>query len=137
MGVSMIHFERILGTRVVALPDAVDAIGAPAEGVALRFAPDEVLLTAKLSEGAHAALISKDPHAIAIDEGAFSGAWIDEDRALKLLARLAEWPMPSERPVFAQGAVAGLPTKLWFEDGRVFFVVQTPYAHELEERLSH
>lgn len=133
----MIHFERILGTRVVALPDAVDAIVAPAEGLALRFAPDEVLLTAKLSEEGRADLIANDPHAIAIDEGAFSGAWVDEAHALKLLAHLAEWPMPSERPAFTQGAVAGLPTKLWFEDGRVFFVVQTPYAHELEERLGH
>lgn len=133
----MIHFERIIGTRVVGLPDAVDTVNASADGLALRFAQDELFVTAGLSEGARADLLSKDPHAIVIDEGAFSGAWIDEDKALDLLERLAEWPMPSERPAFAQGAVAGLPVKLWFEDGRVLFVVQTPYAHELEERLGY
>ena len=39
-------------------------------------------------------------------------------------------------PAFAQGAVAGIATKLWLTEGRVLFIVLTPYAYEMEARLS-
>ena len=130
-----ILFERIVGTRIVAIPGALDAINIPAGAVAMRFAPDELYLTFALGVALSDAILAVDPHAIIIAEGAFSGARVEEGHALALLERLAEWQMPSERPAFVQGSVAGIATKLWFEAGRVLFVVQTPYAHELEERL--
>lgn len=100
----------------------------------MRFAPDEVYLTPPLpSENI---VLEQDKHAIVIAEGSFSGVWIDQDRALDLLQRLCEWELPTERPAFAQGAVAGIPTKLWFTEDQVLFVVQSPYAAEMEERLA-
>ena len=141
-------FKRLPGTRMVAKPEALDALPLPAHAIALRFAPDELYITFasdRAQSGAsfstvratiQTALLAADPHAIIIAEGAFSGAWVAESHALALLERLAEWEMPTARPAFAQGAVAGIPTKLWFEEKRVLFVVPTPYAHELEERLA-
>jgi hypothetical protein len=55
---------------------------------------------------------------------------------MDFLTRECEWELPRDRPAFAQGAVAGLAMKLWFEHGRVLFVVPAPFAHELEERLN-
>lgn len=135
-----LSFVRLAGTRIVAAADAIDraairSVPTSDGAITLRFAPDELFVSPAVTAAEESAILAVDPHAILLNEGAFSGAWVDEEQALALLARLAEWPMPTERPAFAQGAVAGIATKLWFEKGRVLFVVQTPYAHELEERL--
>ncbi|MFK7801487.1 MAG: hypothetical protein AB8G95_07650 [Anaerolineae bacterium] len=130
--------ERLAGTRIVAEPRAIDNLIIPGGSVALRFAPDEIYVTPPLS--GTSAVTAADPHAIIISDGAFAGAWVAEDVALALLEMHAEWEMPSERPAFAQGSVAGIATKLYFSSkqsgGKVLFVVQAPYAHELEERLA-
>ncbi|MBV7337350.1 hypothetical protein KFU94_55795 [Chloroflexi bacterium TSY] len=137
-----IRFERLSGTRIVATRQALDNLeqaGWSEETIALRFAPDELYLTPPLTKAPQAETLANDPHAIILAEGAFSGAWVEED-ALVLLERLAEWEMPTQRPAFVQGAVAGIATKLYFAgeamDGKVLFLVQTPYAHELEARLA-
>ena len=39
------------------------------------------------------------------------------------------------RPAFAQGAVAHVATKLWFEENRVLIVVPSPMAPDFEEHL--
>ena len=129
-----ITIQRLLGTRIVANPDAIDALDVPSGSTAMRFAPDEIYVTPPLEDAS--AVNAKDEHAIIIGEGAFSGVWIDEAHALHLLEMHAEWEMPKERPAFAQGAVAGVATKLYFADGKVLFAVSSPYAAELEERLS-
>jgi hypothetical protein len=43
--------------------------------------------------------------------------------------------LPTARPAFAQGAVANIPLKLWFEHDRVLFIVQSPFAADFEERM--
>jgi hypothetical protein len=43
--------------------------------------------------------------------------------------------VPNGRPAFAQGAVAGIPTKLWLEDDQVLFIVPAPYAADFAERM--
>jgi len=126
--------ERLAGTRIVADPRAIDNLIIPGGSVALRFAPDEIYVTPPLV--GTSAVTAADPHAIIISDGAFAGAWIDEAQALDLLEMHAEWEMPSDRPAFVQGSVAGVATKLYFTEGKILFVVQAPYAHELEERLS-
>lgn len=128
-----IAFERLAGTRIVAAPAALDELDLPREAVALRFAADELFVTPPLVD--LSTLLAADAHAIAIDDAAFSGAWIQERVALDLLERHCQWPIPTARPAFAQGAVAGIATKLWLDEGRVLFVVPTPFAHEMEERL--
>lgn len=124
-------FERIEGTRVVAAPGALDAAQWPAGALAWRVAPDEVFVTAAVSVG-----LVDDPHAIVEPDAGFVAVWMEADRALDFLERSCEWEVPAERPVLAQGAVAGLPVKVWLERDRVMFVVAAPYARDFEERLS-
>lgn len=131
-----LEVQRLVGTRIVALPQALDTVAPADDVVALRFAPDELFITAELNDVRVTKILSADPHAILVKDAGFSGLWMEETRALKLLERLAAWEMPSERPAFAQGAVAGIATKLWFDGARVLLVVPTPYAHELRERFA-
>lgn len=135
---SPIHFNRLAGVRVAATATALDAYQPETGMIALRFAPDELFLTPAPDdpEGIITPIISHDDHAIIIDDSSFSGAWVDAKQALDLLQRYCEWALPSARPAFAQGAVAGIATKLWFADEQVLFLVQTPYAQEMEERLA-
>jgi hypothetical protein len=129
------ELKRIPATRIVAVPSALDAAHWPEEATALRIAPDEVLLTAVLDSSA-LGVLSADSHAIVALEEGFAGAWLPTEQALDFLERSCEWELPRHRPAFAQGAVAGVPLKLWFEQDRVLFLVPAPYAIDLEERMS-
>ncbi len=122
--------KRIPATQIVATPAALDAAVWPQDALALRIAPDEVLVTSAVT-----AAILGDQHAIVVPDAGFAGAWIASDEALDFLGRSCEWQLPRERPAFAQGAVAGLPVKLWLEEDRVLFLVPAPYASDLEERM--
>ena len=128
-----IIMERFLGSRIVANPEAIDGLSIPEGSIAMRFAPDEIYVSPPVDASA---VLTADPHAIVINEGAFSGAWVAEAQALSLLEMHAEWEMPKERPAFDQGSVAGVATKLLFMDGKVLFMTPSPYAQELEDRLS-
>ncbi len=123
-------FETLEATRIVATAEALDAAAWPVDSRAFRLAPDELLITARVSADAVA-----DPHAIIERETGFAGAWLPMEDALAFLARACPFELPSERPAFAQGAVADIPVKLWFEEDRVQIVVQRPYAADLEERM--
>lgn len=122
--------KSLSGTRIVATPAALDAAVWPAGALVLRLAADEVWVAAVVAPTAVA-----DPYAIVeLDEG-WCGVWLAAAEAADFLAHHCEWPMPAARPAFAQGMVAGLPLKLWLEAERVLFLVQSPLAAELEERL--
>lgn len=127
----MPELKPIQATRIVATPAALDAAVWPQDALALRIAPDEALVTTTVS-----ADIVDDPHAIVAPDAGFVGAWVGADEALEFLERCCEWEIPRERPAFAQGAVAGLPVKLWLEEERVLFLVPAPYAADLEEHMS-
>lgn len=124
-------FERIAGSRVVAAPEAIDAARWPQGALACRIAPDEVFVTPPVSRG-----VVDDPHGIVEPDDGFVGVWIDAGRALDFLERTCEWELPQGRPAWAQGAVAGLPVKLWLDHERVLVLVPAPYARDLEERLA-
>ena len=124
-------FERVHTTRIVATPAALDAARWPAGHVALRTAADEVLITPPLASPQVA-----DEHAIVLADGSFFGGWIAPASALAVLERECEWEVPHARPAFAQGMVAGLPVKLWFESERVLVLVAEPLAHDLAERFA-
>ena len=133
----MLALERFSATRIVALPQAIDAAAWPAGALVFRLAPDEVLITPAMDSPAVG-----DPHAIVELETGFSAVWIDREKAIDLLERECDWELPPkgqrdnpELPIFAQGLVAGLPVKVWFERERVLFIVASPYAEELAERL--
>ena len=129
--------DPIPATRIVAAPAALDGARWPTGSLPLRTAPDEVLLVhpsldpVRLSD-AHPLT---DPHAIITPEGSFMGLWLPMAEALAFLERACMWELPAARPAFAQGAVANVPVKLWFEHDRVLFIVQSPFAADFEERL--
>ena len=127
----MLALNRIKGTRIVATPAALDTARWPGDALVLRLAADEAFVTADVSVSAVA-----DPHAIVAPDGGFVGAWLPMAEALDFLERTCEWELPHARPAFAQGMVAGLPVKLWFEAERVLFVVAAPYANDLAERMA-
>lgn len=133
--------ERLLATRIVALPQAINAAVWPEGTLVFRLAPDEVLVTPAV----HVTAVD-DPHAIVLLETGFSAVWLDHVAAIDLLERECDWELPQgmrqwgngsavERPAFAQGLVAGLPVKVWFERDRVLFIVASPLAADLTERL--
>ena len=124
------RFQRLEATRVGASAGALDALATRAGDLVLRIAPDEALVLGGLSPED-----VPDPHAIVERETGFSGAWIEPGEAAELLSRTCDWEWPMARPAFAQGAVAGVPVKILFEADRTLLVVQTPWAHELEDRL--
>lgn len=127
----MLALNRLKGTRIVATPAALDTARWPADALALRLAADEMFVTTTVS-----ASVVADPHAIVAPDGGFVGAWLPLAEALDVLERTCEWEPPHDRPAFAQGMVAGLPVKLWFEAERVLFVVAAPYATDLAERIA-
>ena len=123
--------DRFTATRIVARPGAIDAAAWPGGSLVFRLAPDEVLIAPAMN-----ATAVDDPHAIVELETGFSGAWIDRVSAIDLLERECDWEFPAvDRPALAQGLVAGLPVKVWFERDRVLFIVASPFAAELAERL--
>ena len=122
--------EGFTGTRIVARPQAIDGAVWPEGALVFRLAPDEVLVTAAVNAAA-----IDDPHAIVERETGFSCVWLDHVAAIDVLERECDWELPDERPAFAQGIVAGLPVKVWFERDRVLFIVASPFAADLMERL--
>ena len=125
------YFQRIPGTRIVATPAVLDAATWPAGALALRIAPDEVFVTGTVAADAVA-----DPYAIVVADAGFAGTWLEMAQGLDFLERHCEWRLPDQRPAFAQGMVAGLPMKLWFEPDRVLLLVPAPYLSELAECFS-
>ncbi len=130
---------RIHGTRIVASPKALDSAQWPDGAIALRTSPDEVLVIAPSPTLRASPLrgegVRNDPHALIVPDAGFAGVWLPMAHALDFLSRECEWEIPTQRPAFVQGAVAGLAMKLWFEQDRVLLVVPAPFAHELEERI--
>lgn len=75
-----------------------------------------------------------DPDAIIEPETGFVGGWIDLARVTAHL----DWALPIARPSLAQGALAGVPSRLWLTadaPDRAFVVVAGAYAAELTDRL--
>ncbi|MGK2851607.1 MAG: hypothetical protein ACSLFN_11940 [Candidatus Limnocylindrales bacterium] len=118
--------EGLVGQRVVADPEAIDAIVAalPAGVTSLRFAPDEVFVIGH---------VRVDVGEDAIVEAETGFVAITMERAV--VERHTEWPLPLTG-VVAQGAIAGIPAKLaWLPDGRAWIVTYAAYADELLDRL--
>jgi hypothetical protein len=125
--------ETLRGLRIVADPVALDAARWVGTDVTvLRFAPDDALAI-----GATGVDLT-DADAIVEPDAGFAGAWLPLD----VVARHIEWPLPPERPALAQGAIAGVPAKVFLPDrttgdgaGDVLLLTATAYADELTARL--
>ena len=125
------RFERLEATRIVASPETLDRLSLPAGAFALRTAPDELLVEGEMPRDA-----VDDNHALVERETSFASAWVEREEATRFLQRACPWALPTERPAFAQGAVAEIPVKLWFEEASVRFVVPAAYAADLEEQMT-
>ena len=123
--------ERVSLWRFVASEAALNAIVWTDDAVVLRIAPDELLALAP-----NAPEIPDDRHAIVRRDDGYAAIWLATAEAQEILSSFCEWELPTERPAFAQGAVAGMPVKIWFEHDRVLMLVPAPYAAEFTERLS-
>jgi hypothetical protein len=129
--------ETLHGTRIVASPEALDALAAatfPTSVTVLRFAPDDVFVI-----GAETIGVSGE-HAIVAPESGFVGSWLSGEDLIHVAAHI-DWPLPAQRPVLAQGFVASVPAKLYLTaattgDRVALLVTNAPYGDELWERLS-
>ena len=120
--------EPLAATRIAARADALDALELPAGTVALRLAPDDLLVLGEVAPA------PADPDAIVLADTGWAGAWLAPAVAAELLARHAEWPPPADG--LAQGAVAGVPVKVLATAERTLLVVPLPFAAELVERVA-
>src|SRR4051794_26783222 len=102
---AVLVLETVPGTRIVASPPTLDSVAWPAGAIVLRFAPDDVFVIGGESVG-----VSGDSVIVAADAG-YSGAWLTAAE-LAHVAEHIDWPLPTERPVVAQGFVASVPAKL-------------------------
>ena len=129
------RLRRLEATRVAAAPAALDALAAkapwPGGALALRTAVDELLVTSPPTFG-----VANDPYAIVERETGFSCVWLDPADADRFLGRECDWERPRARPALAQGTVAGIPVKLWFETERTLILAPAPFAPALQRRLS-
>jgi hypothetical protein len=122
--------EILRGRRIVATGDAIEAAALPPGAVMLRFAPDDVLV---VGDGP---IDVFDDHAIVESDTGWCALLVGEKRALTVLAHHAAWEPPPDRPVLVQGMVAGLAAKVYLNGDGSMIIVATPFAAELEERLS-
>jgi hypothetical protein len=122
--------SRLSAARIVASAQALDSAPWPEGTQVLRIAQDEVLA---IPDPGNVQL--SDPDAIVEADPGFAGVWWPSAEALEFLSRTCEWELPARRPAFAQGAVAGIPAKIWFEPERVLIIVPAPYAFDFEERF--
>ena len=134
----MPELERLHGLRVVADPAALDAARWHGKDLTvLRFAPDDAFGLGALTVDVD------DEHAIVESEAGFVGVWLPVADIVPHL----EWPLPAERPAFPQGAVAGVPAKVWLpvagqgagrdaeHGGEALLLTSTAYAAELAGRI--
>jgi hypothetical protein len=127
--------EALAGLRVVADPAALDAARWTGPGVIVfRLAPDDAF-----GIGATGVDVA-DHDAIVEPETGFVGGWCLAEEVRRHL----EWSLPSVRPVLAQGAIAGVPARVWLPDtaaagpgdgADALVMTASAYADVLAERL--
>lgn len=111
------HVLRAPGVRVVAEPGAIDrAVWQDAgpspdefEPLILRLAPDEAFAV-----GATGVRLD-DPDAVAEPEVGYVAVMYPVDEFIDFVMPHVEWPVPAARPAFVQGAIAGVPAKLYID----------------------
>ena len=132
----MLKLNRLTATRITSTTAALESLAETlgADTVVMRIAPDEYLFIPELAQPE--AILEFDPYAIILQDSSWFGGELAADESADLLEIHCEWEPPTERPVFAQGAVAEIPLKMWFTTEKTLFVLHAPYAHDFEERVS-
>jgi hypothetical protein len=120
------------GLRVVADPEALDRASwsSDRDVTVLRIAADDAFAI-----GARSVEID-DEYAIVADEAGFVGAWLTAEELDAWVLPRIEWPLPADRPILAQGSIAGVPSKLWLRaTGGALLIAPAAFADELAGRL--
>jgi hypothetical protein len=131
-----VHALRSPGMRVVASAEAIDRAVWHDEGpeefepLVVRLAPDDAFAI-----GATGVEVD-DPNAIVEREVGFVALMFPADEFVDVVVPRLEWPVPIERPAFAQGAIAGVPAKLYLDTtGAAIVLVLASYLDDLLARL--
>ena len=124
--------EPIPATRIVARPEALDALEPATDGgvIDMRLAPDELLRIGTT----HPPVVADD-HAIVIVDHGWAGAWLPTSALKAFLEAGADWRLPSRHPTFCQGMAAHLAVKCWLAETDSLIVVPLPMASDLAKRL--
>lgn len=132
------HALRAPGLRVVASPEAISAAVWRDDGpgpdefepLVLRLADDDAYAI-----GATGVEID-DPDAIVEQETGFIALMFPADEFVDIVIPHLEWPPPMGRPALAQGAIAGVPAKLYLDStGAAIVLVLASYLDDLLSRL--
>ena len=124
--------EQLPAVRIVATPEAIDGAVLPPDTIPMRSAPDELLV---VGVDDPQSVSVDDPYAIVTDDTGWLGTWVDPHDAAAFLRHECAWPVPTARPWFAQGMIAGLPARVWLEEARVLFVVSHVRGVDFADRL--
>lgn len=124
--------EPVAGWRVIADPDALDAMLAGNGSTVVRISPDDAFVIATRQPR-----VPADEHAIVSPEHGFAAIELTADQVAEIAVEHIEWQLPATRPALAQGQIAGVPAKLVLHPGgRATLLVACAARHELEARLN-
>jgi hypothetical protein len=133
----VLALETLFGTRINALPEALDAAAWGPDTIAMRISPDDLFVYNDMFSPKDVgvdAVRAADEHAIIENETGFCGTWLAPNQVEQVLTHI-EWTLPTERPALAQGFIAGVPAKLWLTDNISMLLVGRQNASDLLERL--
>ena len=125
------RMARLDAVRVLARPDALDALPTWPDAIALRLADDDLLLIGPPADTPQ----PDDPDAVVERDTGFAVLRLDASEAARVLTRHADWPLPVERPALVLGPVAGIPCRILLRPDDALLVVHAGLAFELERRL--
>ena len=119
--------------RIVATPASLDAFAPSLKRVALRTAPDELMV---LHASVDDVVFAGDEHAMVEADFGFSLISVSRSEFEQSVRPLIEWLIPTDGfPCLAQGLVGFVPAKLWFTHDGVRVIVATCFADTLLERM--
>jgi sarcosine oxidase gamma subunit len=125
-----------------AAASALDAWSAPHDACVARVARDELWVVGPRAErcalfhGVEHSMRALAPDALVVDQtDGWTGWSIGGAKASHALARLTVIPLNQPAPAFLQGAVAGVPAKVFTTATDYLVFVPAPVGHHLRERL--
>jgi hypothetical protein len=122
----------------LARKEALDALPPQGESHRCRVAADELLLVylGGSPDVARAQAALEPGGGLVLDHTDAFAVWtLAGDDAAEAFARLSAIALPSERPAFEQGAVAGVAAKAVVEDDCIHILVSSALGHHLRERV--
>lgn len=124
----------------VAKREVLEGADLTGPGLTARVAPDELWLIGRLDQRAACLDLARAAFGatgLVVDQT--DGWWVvtaSGDEYLEVPRRLMFASVPEARPALVQGAVTGVPGKVFYETSRLHLFVPAPVGHHLMERLA-